>query len=140
MKGDTIEAIQELHCDGVGEILLLLDSNRVDKIPLVTLLGMSINSFLMAHAFRKGVGAPDTEYAFEMELVRPKADIYLRSLASSWPGENSSIVTPNPCILPRLSVGHKEEFETLIHVIANDLLNAAGEPAITQTFTLICTP
>jgi Schlafen, AlbA_2 len=130
MKRDHDETIQELHCDGVGEILLLLGSNQVNQLPLVTLLGMAINSFLMADAFRKGVGAPDTEYAFEMELIRPKADICLRTLSSI------RIVTPNPCIFPRLSVGPREEFETVIRVIANDLLNAAGERAITSTFAL----
>ena len=94
MISDIGAAIQELHCDGVGEILLLLDSSTVDKLPLVTLLGMAINSFLMADAFRKGAGAPDTEYAFEMELIRPKADIYLRFFHSGWPGENGSIILP----------------------------------------------
>jgi schlafen family protein len=136
-KNDRGVTIQELHWDGVGEILLLLDSDQIPKLPLGVLLSMAINSFLMADAFRKGVGAPDIEYAFEMELIRPKADICLRLLPSGWPIENDNIVTPNPCIFPRLSVGPREEFPTVIRAIANDLLNAAGEPATTQTFTLI---
>jgi hypothetical protein len=73
----------------------------------------------MADAFRKGVGAPDTEYAFEMELIRPKADIYLSMWLEGQRVINGTVM-PNPCMFPRLSVGPKEEFETMIHVI--DLL------------------
>lgn len=96
------------------------------------ILGTVANGLLMAEAFRQGVGAIETEYAFELELLRLKGEIRVSSLRPQYEGDLLGIVTPNPCLFPRLSVGSAEEFWKLMHIVTNDLWSAAGTVKYTE--------
>jgi len=109
---------QELTCYGVGEIRLAFAHEENLPLDPGRILGAVANGLYMGEAFRQGVGAPDVEYALEMELSRPEASLFLGTLrelsGSSFPSDTLGTVRPNPCLFPRLSVGSAAEFGKII--------------------------
>ncbi len=131
---------QELTCYGVGEIRLAFAHEENLPLDPGRILGAVANGLYMGEAFRQGVGAPDVEYALEMELSRPEASLFLGTLrelsGSSFPSDTLGTVRPNPCLFPRLSVGSAAEFGKIMQIVTNDLWNAAGTEGIEEEFAL----
>lgn len=60
--------VQEAHNSGLLEFCFR-ETERHPRLFVSWVIGVLCNGLLMADAFRKGVGAPDVEYAFELEIA-----------------------------------------------------------------------
>jgi len=134
----TVIVVQEMHCNGLGEIRFSFEHPEDKNIPIdpSLILAAAANGLLMADAFRIGVGAPDVEYAFQMEFMRIGYELRLAPFYHRLYSDILGIITPNPCLFPRLSVGGLEEFGRIMKLVTNDLCNAAGARSIEEEFSL----
>ena len=121
---------QELHCDGLIEIAMKRALTEGDPllVPLHWIMGVAVNTMVCAHRFRTAAGAPDVEYGLELEVMTVNGEMPLagfsgRPLVDALPPPPLS---PNPLILPRMSIGSPDEFQRLINIILTDICDAAS--------------
>jgi hypothetical protein len=102
-------------------------------------LGGVANVLVLIDAFRAAAGAPNAEFGIEVEVARlgperlspggeftpdPTPFVYQGLLGDYGLGQHELIDLP--LIVPRLSVGPREEFDDIIRLIDVDIHDAAG--------------
>jgi hypothetical protein len=118
--------IQEVHCAGLIEVRFRDHQERA-QLFVDWILGVLCNGLLMADTFRKAAGAPDMEYAFELEISASSATIPVRGTGRF--GYHSALgISPNaPCLYPRMSLGdYDSELNRLVEIAITDIWNSCG--------------
>jgi hypothetical protein len=119
--------VQELHCTGLAEICFRATQlGEADAALYQTwILGAVCNGFVMADAFRRGIGAPDVEYAFEVEIASTMSYIPI-NFSNRNERTYQTPTTSNPCLYPRMSLGGYEEIPKLLEIVISDIWNSCG--------------
>jgi hypothetical protein len=130
---DNFPVVMEIHKNGLVELTAgyvesasEMQGGRSMPIYPQWVLAVAINAMLTAHRFRGAAGAPDSEYALEMEAVVLGANAMVAKFVHTFPSDVFGPLEPNPLRFFRLSVGRPDEFDGVLKLIAADLFNAAG--------------
>ena len=129
--GNPTSLIIELHCTGLVEVCFRnLGANQNDaRIFPMWVFGAACNGFLIADTFRKGIGAPDAEYAFEVELASTMTTVPIASDTRYYITRLLSESLPaSPLLFPRMSLSTADEFPALIEQLWRDIYNSCGIP------------
>lgn len=121
------QVIQEVHSSGLVELTFRASSSDA-KLYQSWILGVFCNGMLMADTFRKGAGAPDVEYAFELEVDATTSTI---PIMQGGKYERGLLGTPpnRPYLYPRMSLGDWDrDFKRLVEITLRDIWNSCGVP------------
>jgi hypothetical protein len=109
---DNFPVVLEIYKDGLVELTAgYVDSaheiqeRRSTPIYPQWVLAVAVNAMLTAHRFRGAAGAPDSEYALEMEAVGLLANPMVARFVHNSPSDVFGPLEPNPLRFSRLSVG-----------------------------------
>jgi hypothetical protein len=90
-------------------------------------LSMLVNALVTADRYRRDAGAPEAEYALDVEIDGPGRSVQMRRIGGdSRRSMNVPEIRPLPLQFPRRSVGTTDEFDRLVTLVLRDLYNAAG--------------
>ncbi len=118
--------IQEMHSNGLVE-LCFRDSTEPPRLFVTWIMGTLCNALVMADKFRKGAGAPDVEYALELEIAGTSATVPIFSTARYKQSQAVGTPATSPCLYPRMSVGNLDvEFSRLVEISLRDIWNSCG--------------
>jgi hypothetical protein len=125
---------QEIHNDGMTELLFDVHDSEDNVLPLTNLLGILCNSLAVADRVRKAAGLPANEFLIDIEamsaVVAPKLlDLPERQYLGVGDREQG-LLNPNPLRLPRYTVGEPSGFENIVITVMNDFREAAGLRAV----------
>jgi len=98
------------------------------------LIGFVANALLAAHKFRIAVGAPDAEYALEIEAVMLGGALRIGGFGEDKFGTRTTIIEKTPLLFPRLSVGPMSDFSSLVTIVLTDLWHAAEQDETSPFF------
>ena len=139
-----LNTYQEVHCNGIVEFGLqrLREDDKPYGIFIEWVFGILANSLATIDKFRYAAGAPDIEYALELEVFGSPKIPPLLNFRCSRIGECKPLgeFASNPNIFPRYSVGSRAEFDDLIGVMFTDIYDAVGvdgggDPKLTIDFS-----
>jgi len=93
------------------------------------ILGAVANVLMVLDHYRSQIGAPDAEYGMEIEIARFYAGggppvQYFGLFAG--PGTDEYQIREFPIVLPRLAIGPRSEFESVINLVDVDVYDALG--------------
>lgn len=117
----------EVKCDGIMSFLFLSEVDIGDPVYPDWVLAYTGRLMMTAHKFRWAAGAPDTEYAMEVEVKawpKPTPVTFLGGSAS--PSRFMGHIEESNTLFPRYSLGPPSEFPDLLGVLLRDLEHAAG--------------
>jgi len=94
--------------------------------------------------FRISVGAPDAEFALEVQCGRwmpdgrvvPTESVYQTLLADNF-GQGRHTIDEWWINLPRISIGPKSEFNQIINIIDADIFDALGVGVTRDSITIL---
>lgn len=130
--------VQEVHCSGLIE-LIYRESRKEPGFYASWILGVFCNGLLMAEAFRRAAGAPEVEYAFELEIAATSATVPILEYARHGINRLLGTSPKSPCLFPRMSLGDfVGERNRLIEIVMTDVLNSCGVPFSEKVKSVSC--
>ncbi len=137
-----LNTYQEVHCNGIVEFGLqrIREDDKPYGIFMGWVFGLLANSLATIDKFRYAAGAPDIEYALELEIFGFPEVVHLLNLEGFFGVETLGEFASNPNIFPRYSVGSRAEFDDLIGIVFTDIHDAVGvdgggDPKLTIDFS-----
>lgn len=117
---------QEIYSDGVIEYVFLTrfdlkddSSNRFRPEYIFSWVG---NALLTLEKVRKNSGFFNVEYGLELELSKISGELQIGRFRYG----RARVIEENPLMIPRISVGSRDEFPTIMQIINRDLWDSAG--------------
>jgi hypothetical protein len=123
-----VPVVQEIHRDGLVEMTEVSFPHDPPDAGLVypeNVVAVTANAILTAHRLRSAVGAPEAEYALEVEV----SHLGLPPTLAKFGGRYRDMIGPIQPVdlrLPRLTIGPLDELDGVLRWVARDLVNSAG--------------